>query len=266
MSDDDRPRYIAPDTSNQVAQMPPVLAHVCQQSRKVALKTGRMYELGGGTGTWFRPETDVFLWKASLDHLDFEELAGHVRTMVIPRFAIKNYKEACVTFGWLLNEAGFTQLNTIYVEMSYTLFPSVFETWHPEIKTRLFKTDTILIPNLFLAEDEVRVKIDSMSHLLPDELAYYWKSNRAMSFTEVNEWTDHMAEEITSAWVSTQARRTSEIGEDQVKAVENKVLMHPSGISWWAYFANNAPAFTPTCVLTRISDREVVTSIDEDAE
>lgn len=62
MSDDDGPRYILQSGPLQVIQRPPAIAHVCEQSRNVALRTGRMFLLENGRLTWFRPETDVFLW------------------------------------------------------------------------------------------------------------------------------------------------------------------------------------------------------------
>lgn len=185
------------------------------------------------------------------------ELAGHVRNMVIPYSTVTNYRQARDTFEWLLNHAGFTQLDTVHVEMA-DAFTIVNRTWQPAFETSVFKNNTVIIPNLFFAEDELSEQIDSVFHLLPDNVARYWRQCRTIGFTQANEWNDHAAGDITFAWISTQARRRTEISGEQVALVENESLMHPSGTTWWNYLANNAPAFSPTCVFTRLSEREII--------
>ncbi|KAI1779426.1 hypothetical protein F4818DRAFT_436739 [Hypoxylon cercidicola] len=254
-ANDDGPRFVLQSGLVQIIQKPPALAHACRESRQVALRTGRMFQLGNGRGTWFRPETDVFLWGGS--NLGLGELPRYVRNMVITNLLVTDYYQACDTFEWLLNCANFTQLETVYVEMG-EIFTLLNNSWHPAIEASLFKTNTIIIPNLFFEEDELSEQIDKIHPLLPDDAATTWRNCRTIAFTQANEWVDHIAGDVTFAWISTQAKRRKEIHEDEIEAVENEVLMHPSGIPWWNYLANNAPTFSPTCVFARLADRELV--------
>ncbi|KAI0175997.1 hypothetical protein GGR52DRAFT_340136 [Hypoxylon sp. FL1284] len=249
VSDCDGPHYVLQSGSILVTQRPPPLAHTCQQSRRVALRKGRMFRLGNGKGTWFRPETDVFLWGGS--KVGLGELASHVRNIVLQRSTATDYYQACDTFAWLLDHANFTSLENVYVEMASN-FTLVNQTWYPAVDKRLFKNNTVVIPDLSFAEDELSKKIDSLSQMLPYHVATYWREYRSIGFTQVNDWIDHIAGDVTFAWISTQARRIEEISEDQVEAVEDETLKHPSGITWWAYLANNAPAFSPTCVFAQL--------------
>ncbi|KAI1765280.1 hypothetical protein GGR53DRAFT_529648 [Hypoxylon sp. FL1150] len=214
-----------------------------------------MYLLENGRLTWFRPEIDVFLWGGC--DLGLGELTDHVRNMVIPLTMVLDYDKAVETFDWLFDQIRFDQLENVHIEMSGN-FTMMSKRWHPAIKKKLFNANTVVIPNLFYSEDEVSEDVDDICSILPDGVSTYWKECRAISFTHANSWVDHIAGDVTYAWITTQAERIKEIGKGKVKAVESETLMHPSGISWWDYLANSAPAFTPTCVFTRLTDRERV--------
>lgn len=191
------------------------------------------------------------------------ELADHVRNIAIPHALVSNYDEATWTFDFLFDQINFDQLEHVHVEMSNT-FTLANKGWHPAIRKKLFDANTVVTPNLSDDTDEIHGKIDDVCTILPDDVATRWEECRTRALNDAKYWYDHITAHLIFAWISTRMDRVKEISDEWMEAVEDEdeILMHPSGVPWWDYLANNSPAFSRTFVFTQITDRERVRFTD----
>ncbi|KAI1376300.1 hypothetical protein F4677DRAFT_445559 [Hypoxylon crocopeplum] len=235
----DGPHYIVQSPSVRIRQMPPVIAHVCRLSRHIALETGRVYQLGDGTKTWFNPAADVVLWGGNNPGLG--ELSDHVRNIAIPRPLLDDYSKAFNTFAMLL-EHGVSQLKHVFVNMEtkFALLDS-----DAKVASKVFDLNTIAMPNLNKSGDQT-TRIDSVISLLPQHIAEYWYSYRETDFEYENEWEDIQGD-IVFAWYSAVTELTHEIPQDRLNDFEKETLMHSNG---------QAPIFWPTFLFIRFSGQE----------
>ncbi|KAI1106694.1 hypothetical protein F4804DRAFT_330110 [Jackrogersella minutella] len=251
--------YVALSNSRHIFQTPPALAHVCRESREIALKSsedlklGKMYELEDGRKTWFCKETDYFLWSKS--KLGLGELAPAIQNIVIPLCMLDTYEKACESFETLLTDAEFIGLQNIFVDLGdrLMLFRGDGQT---RVKAELFQSSSIIVPDLSFYDNRMD-RIDAMASKLPSDFADHWKDYKDISSNEdIEHWWVVLAGDVTYAFVSTMARLCEDISDEQYDDFEAETLMHPSGISWWDFFMAQVPTVMPTRVIARITDRE----------
>ncbi|KAL7628732.1 hypothetical protein AAE478_000247 [Parahypoxylon ruwenzoriense] len=217
-------RYVFQSPTTQILEAPPALAHTRWASREAEVDTGKAYQLENGRRTWFQPRTDVFIWNGSQPCMG--ELADDVRAIVIPCAMLRSYTRACQTFELLLGNEELRRIETIFVEMndSFTIFD---HPWNQIVGPWLFGRDTIVVPNLLIS-DRTTARVDSVSSILPNDIAERWGQNRQLAFTDDNVWYNDYAGDIIHAWVSTKGSLNPEIGDDQLDDFEAGRLMHPT--------------------------------------
>ncbi|KAI2470067.1 hypothetical protein F4781DRAFT_392235 [Annulohypoxylon bovei var. microspora] len=258
--------YIALFGPVQILQSPPAIAHVCKVSRGVALKTGRVYKLEDGKRTWFCKETDFFLWDGC--SLGLGELAPVIQNIVISRHILDDYSKACEAFEMILTDGEFSGLRNIFVNLE-NRFTLVSKRWDPEIKSRLFQSEsnTVVVPDLNLYDDSMD-RIDRVISILPRQVADCWKRHRQIAFNGSDDhWWVIMGGQVMYALLSTMARLREDISDEEYDEFEAGTLIHPSGeISWWDFLFREAPHILPTQLFARITDRETVDGVIEEGD
>ncbi|KAI0842966.1 hypothetical protein F5Y06DRAFT_256563 [Hypoxylon sp. FL0890] len=244
----------------QILQAPPVIYHVCRQSRKIALKKGegRIYQLEDGRRTYFCKETDFFLWGGF--KLGLGELAGVIQNVVIPRCMFVDYSQACETFEILLTDGDFEQLQNIYVNLE-NRFTVLNLGSNSAAESHLFQSDTIVIPDLNWYEAKMR-SIDDIATLLPGHVAAHWAEHREIAFDDddVHEWKS-FGGDVKYALMSTMVRLSGSVSDEQYDDFEAETMMHSSGVSWWDFAAHNSPDIWPTYLFTRIPESQRVDGV-----
>ncbi|KAI1142855.1 hypothetical protein F5Y05DRAFT_408304 [Hypoxylon sp. FL0543] len=254
-------RYIFLSATVQILQAPPAICHVCQQSREVALGAdeGGIYELEDGRRTWFCKDTDFFLWGGF--NLGLGELAGVIQNIVIPRRMVVDYSQACETFEMLFADGDFTELKNIFINLENRFTTSSNMSFNHIERSHLFRSNTIVVPNLNWY-DQTLAGIDATAPFLPDQFLASWREFREIAFDDydVHEWKDFVGD-IKYALMSTLARLSGILSEEEYDSFEAEALMHPSGLSWWDFLAHYSPEIWPTCLITSVTGRERVDGV-----
>ncbi|KAI0383739.1 hypothetical protein F5Y04DRAFT_278364 [Hypomontagnella monticulosa] len=211
-------------------------------------ETGLLYELGNGARTWFCPHKDFLLW-GGFD-VALGQLGSVVQNIVIPRELIGNYPKACETFQMLLENGGLRQLKNIYVDVGnkFTLIDD------DRLQDELFSSSSIIVPDLGTYDNRM-ARIDDAAPMLPADVLGHWYKHKTMVLNNEQEW-EEMSGDIMYAWITTKACLSGEISGQDYDDFEAGVLMHPSGRSWWDYFAESAPTIRATCVFAQIAETE----------
>ncbi|KAI1461702.1 hypothetical protein F4805DRAFT_476219 [Annulohypoxylon moriforme] len=264
---EDRPAgYVLLSGPVQILQAPPAIAHVCRASREVALESQGMYRLEDGRTTWFNKETDYFLWGGY--ELGLGELAPAIQNIVIPRHILDDNSKACEAFEALFTDSEFSGLRNIFVNLENE-FTFVNERWDQRVNSKLFKpaSNTIVVPDLNIYNNSMYC-IDSIASLLPLQVARNWRENQAIAFNDDDDhWWVVLGGDVMFAYLSTVARLSKDISDDDYDAFEAGILMHPSGkITWWDYLFARAPNVLPTQIFTRITNRERVQGFIEEGD
>ncbi|KAI1409700.1 hypothetical protein F5Y13DRAFT_203103 [Hypoxylon sp. FL1857] len=249
--------YILLSNPIQILQAPPAIYHACQQSRRIALEQGLggIYQLEDGRRTWFCKETNYFLYSGF--KLGLGELACAIQNVVIPRGMLADYNQACEAFEILLTDGELTELQNIYVDLG-DKFTILDNSWDHITKPHLFKSRKIVVPDLNWYDEKMR-SIDEAASILPNNLTASWKEYREIAFDDddEHEWKTFNGD-VKYALMSTMARLSNEIRDEQYDAFEAETLMHPTGVSWWEFLAFNSPDIWPTCIFMNITGSERV--------
>ncbi|KAI2782379.1 hypothetical protein F4815DRAFT_497806 [Daldinia loculata] len=255
MDEESGARYVALDSRLSICRPVPALAHVCRMSRSVAFEKGGVFELGDGSITWFRPDTDFVYWDSVKFNLG--ELTSSVQNLIMP--LVENcssgqlFDRLSETFEELFVSDDPSRLENIFISVEWTTASNI---WSEMAISQLFGSSRIVAPALDQF-DPLIDHVDGTSLVLPGTIDNMWKQYRAIPFDTSVAWRTY-AGEVLRAWIHTAAWFSDLIGEDQFEDFENERLMHPDGGSWWDWFADRAPSIFPTLVFARMDGDEII--------
>lgn len=157
----------------------PAIAHVCRESRRVALSLGRLWRMGPGRNpgwSWYTPDRDIFLMRdmetSHMPHRAIEELAieppehwAHPYELLGEYFS---RRLALVTWGV---PDVFPNLHTVYVLFRKPTL--VDKSWNPAVVSKLFGGDSVVVVDLSDAAALSRIQQllcdDCPGYRLPEE-------------------------------------------------------------------------------------------------
>lgn len=141
----------------------PAIAHVCRESRAVALRLGRFWKMGPGRNpgwSWFNPDRDAFLLRLDNNYAYPSRLIEEVTVEPDEEWMQFEFREHAgnalldnlLMFKWGVRDI-FPRLHTINVLMVKPTL--VDKSWDPSVVSKIFRGESVVVVDL---EDEASVQ------------------------------------------------------------------------------------------------------------
>ncbi|KAK6948286.1 hypothetical protein Daesc_010051 [Daldinia eschscholtzii] len=233
------PRHVYLTDGTRLCQPVPALVDVCRMARSVAFEDGRVFQLGDGRFTWFCPSKDFVYWDSFRYNLG--ELTSEVRNLIIPYYGPDSDRRIIRAMSDLFLGGNPSQLETIFVVVSSAI---AHGDWSEQSVSRFFGDRTIIAPALTQVDSLIDV-VDDKEMVLPEAARNMWRESKEINFDDSGVWSDY-AGDLLLAWINLTGHFCNDISAADFPDFEKEELMHPSGTTWWDWFATHEPLIVPT--------------------